>query len=132
MPKIYVNREFTLQLGGEKRHFPVGNHTVDPETAKHWYVLAHIGDEPAGDPDTSAAEALLAGLEEKEKSLVSRSGDLDAREVVIADREQDIQTRETDLASREQAVADREQAAQNAQSMPKDDGKAPGKGATSK
>ncbi|WP_025138088.1 hypothetical protein [Achromobacter sp. DH1f] len=128
MPKIYVNREFTLQLGGERRHFTVGNHSVDAETAKHWYVQAHIGDEPAMDPDTSAAaEALLADLQDKEKALVSRAGSLDARETVIADREQAVQAREADLATREQALADREQAAQNAQSTPKDDAKASGK-----
>lgn len=128
MPKIYVKREFTLQIGGEKRHFAVGNHSVDAETAKHWYVQAHVGDEPAADPDTSAAaDALLAGLDEKEKALVSRAGALDAREGVIADREQALQARETELATREQALADREQAAQNAQSTPKDDGKASGK-----
>ncbi|WP_287820141.1 hypothetical protein [Achromobacter sp.] len=125
MPKIYVNREFTVQIGGEKRHFTVGNHTVDAETAKHWYVQAHIGDEPTVDPDTSAAaEALLADLADKEKALMSRSGALDAREAVIADREQAIQVREADLATREQALADREQAAQNAPSTPKGDGKA--------
>ncbi|WP_238925099.1 STY1053 family phage-associated protein [Achromobacter insuavis] len=107
MPKIYVNREFTLQLGGEKRQFTVGNHSVDAETAKHWYVQAHVGDEPTVDPDTSAAaEALLADLDAKEQALMSRSGDLDAREA---------------------ALAERELAAQNAQSTPKDDGKASGK-----
>lgn len=131
MPKIYVNREFTLQLGGDKRHFTVGNHSVDAETAKHWYVQAHIGDEPAVDPDTSAAaEALLADLQDKEKALVSRAGSLDARETVIADRENAVQAREADLATREQALADREQAAQNAQSTAKDDGKASAKGSS--
>ncbi|MBR8654297.1 hypothetical protein KDH83_13425 [Achromobacter sp. Marseille-Q0513] len=108
MPKIYVNREFTLQLGGEKRLFTVGNHSVDAETAKHWYVLAHIGDEPAVDPDTSAAaDALLAELD-------ARAHKLQKLEDQVAEREKAAAARETELAQREDAVAEREKAADNA------------------
>ena len=109
MPKIYVNREFTLQLGGEKRHFTVGNHTVDAETASHWYVKAHVGDEPALDPDTSAAaDALLSELDARAKVLQDA-------EVKVAQREQAADTREARLDEREKAMAQREQAVVDAE-----------------
>jgi hypothetical protein len=108
MPKIYVKQPFTLQHKGEKRQFGVGNHDVDAQVAAHWYVKAHVGEEPSADPDTSAAaDAMLAELQAKEKAL--------------ADREKALQAREADLVSREQALADREKAAQNAQSGAKEE-----------
>lgn len=108
MPKIYVNREFTLQLGGEKRHFTIGNHSVDAETASHWYVKAHVGDEPALDPDTSAAaDALLSELDARAKVLQDA-------EVKVTQREQAADKREASLDEREKAMAQREQAADNA------------------
>lgn len=119
MPKIYVHTPFTLQHKGEKRHFGVGNHNVDADVASHWYVKAHVGEEPAADPDTSAAaDAMLADLQAKEKAL--------------ADRENALEVREADFASREQALAAREKAAQNAQSAAKDDGKPSGRANASK
>ncbi|WP_427183535.1 STY1053 family phage-associated protein [Bordetella bronchialis] len=119
MPKIYVHKPFTLQYKGEKRQFGVGNHSVDADVAAHWYVKAHVGEEPAADPGTSAAaDAMLAELQAKENALAERAAQLDAREA--------------DLAKREQALADREKAAQNAQSTAKDDGKPSGRANASK
>lgn len=119
MPKIYVHTPFTLQHKGAKLQFGIGNHTVDADVAAHWYVKAHVGEEPAADPDTSAAaDAMLAELQAKEKAL--------------ADREKALRAREAELASREQALADREKAAQNAQSTAKDEGKPSGRASASK
>lgn len=41
MVTITVIRPFLLNLGGEKRVFPVGVHSVEEEVASHWYVQAH-------------------------------------------------------------------------------------------
>ncbi|WP_198952933.1 MULTISPECIES: hypothetical protein [unclassified Achromobacter] len=136
MPKIYVHTAFNLQHGGEKHFFPIGNHTVAADIASHWYTKAHTGDEPQGDPDTSAAaDAMIAELEAQEKALVARTGDLDARAAVLDKQEADIQAREdavgkseaaagerdkaldarqAELDGREQALAAREQSQQNA------------------
>lgn len=105
MPKIYVHTAFTLRHNGGALSFPVGVHTVDADVASHWYVKAHVGEEPALDLDSgAAADALLAELEERAKVLQDA-------EVKVAQREQAADAREAKLDEREKAVAQREQAA---------------------
>lgn len=100
MPKIYVKKAFTLNCGGEQRHFPVGPHTVAADVAEHWYAKAHIGDpEPLGASEL-AADELLAELAKREKALT--------------EREKTAEQRDAELAKREEAVTAREKAAGNA------------------
>lgn len=122
MPKIYVKTPFKLQHGGETREFGVGNHTVPPAMAEHWYVKAHIGEEPPAGEEGDAAlaeqraalDSAAEFLEGKAKQLKDQQDDLDAREKAIAAREQAAEQREADLVKRETAVAEREQAADKA------------------
>ncbi|VVE79392.1 STY1053 family phage-associated protein [Pandoraea sputorum] len=100
MPKIYVNKAFILNAGGEPQHFPVGNHTVSAEIADHWFVKAHVGEPaPVGESER-AADELLADLDKREKALV--------------EREKAAEQRDADLAKREDAVTAREKAAEQA------------------
>lgn len=107
MPKIYVERPFTLHHSGGVESFEVGAHTVSAEVASHWYTKAHIGDEPVLDADAgAAADALLAELD-------ARAQKLQKAEDQVAEREKAAAVRETELAQREDAVAEREKAADN-------------------
>lgn len=123
MPKIFVKKAFTLQHEGEKQQFAVGNHSVPKEIADHWFVKAHIGDEPVTDPDTSAAaDELLAELEAKAKELDERETALkenhgilqsireeqDAKALALGEREKAADQRETDLNARAEALDTRE------------------------
>lgn len=110
--KIYVEKAFTLQHEGKKHEFPVGNHTVSADVAEHWYVQAHIGQEPVTDPDTSAAtEELLAELEGKARELDKQHAALAEREKAADQREADLNARAEAMDAREAAIAEREKAA---------------------
>ncbi|MGO4412483.1 hypothetical protein AB4Z27_05965 [Cupriavidus sp. KB_39] len=125
MPKIYVRKAFVLQHDGGKHEFPVGNHTVPPAVAEHWFVKAHIGEEPAaggeaGDLAEQRAALDSAGqfLEGKAKELKERQDALDMRAGTVSDREKAADQREADLNARaealdtrEVAIAEREKAA---------------------
>jgi len=136
MPTIYVKKAFNLRHGGEKLEFPVGNHQVSEEIAKHWFVKAHTGDKPPADPESAAAaDALRAQLEEEARTLAAVASTLnddrlalDARAAALADgeaklaerasavdlREADLNTRAEALDGREVAIAEREKAAEAA------------------
>lgn len=117
MPKIYVKKPFKLQHADKDgaptvTEFPVGNHEVPAAIAAHWFVKAHTGEEPAADPDTSAAaDELLAELEAKARALQELADKLADREKAAAQREADLNARAEALDTREVAIAEREKAA---------------------
>lgn len=132
--KIYVEKAFKL-LGDDGKHtdYPVGNHTVEKDTAEHWFVKAHTGDEPPVDPATAAeTDALRAQLEDEasaltriaetlnadRKALDARAGALTDGEAKLVERlraadqrEIDLNARAEALDAREVAIAEREKAA---------------------
>ncbi|WP_011298546.1 STY1053 family phage-associated protein [Cupriavidus necator] len=123
MPKIYVKKAFTLQHEGEKHEFPVGNHTVAAGVAEHWYVKAHIGEEPAagGETDQSdlaeqraALDSAAQFLEGRAEQLAKLQEELADREKAVAEREDAADQRDVSLLAREKAVTEREQAAEKA------------------
>ena len=122
MPTIYVKKAFNLRHGGQKHEFPVGNHQVSEQIAKHWFVKAHTGDEPPVDPESAAAaDALRVQLEEEVRTLADvatnlneRQRELDEREKAADQRETDLNARAEALDTREVAIAEREKAAEAA------------------
>lgn len=126
MPTIYVKKAFNLRHDGQKHEFPVGNHQVSEEIAKHWFVKAHTGDAP---PASREADAELAEqraaldsaaefLEGKAKELKELQDVLELRAGTVTDREKAADQREADLNARaealdirEVAIAEREKAA---------------------
>lgn len=135
--KIYVEKAFKL-LGEDGKHtdYPVGNHIVEKETAEHWFVKAHAGDEPPIDPDSqAAADELLAELDSKAKELDEREkaadqlkkdlqagfdnlrtlkAEVESRHQAAAQREVDLNARAEALDAREVAIAEREKASEAA------------------
>ncbi|WP_354676759.1 STY1053 family phage-associated protein [Cupriavidus plantarum] len=117
MPTIYVAKAFKLKHRDEEgnlvtRDFPVGNHNVPKGLHDHWYVKAHIGEEPPLDPDAqAAADELLAELEAKAKALDERRKALDAEGKALAGLQQTVSDHASELAEREQALATRTKAA---------------------
>jgi len=125
MATIYVKKAFNLRHAGQKHEFPVGNHQVADEIAKHWFVRAHTGDTPPVSPEADAelaeqraaldaAGEFLEGkaqeLKELQDSLDVRAGTLGEREKAVYQREADLNTRAEALDEREAALAQREQA----------------------
>ncbi|MBV8159130.1 MAG: hypothetical protein JO278_15830 [Dyella sp.] len=125
--KIYVEKAFKL-LGDDGKHtdYPVGNHTVEKETAEHWFVKAHTGDEPPTSPEMdaelaeqrAALDSAAQFLEGKAEQLKAFQEALDARASALADGEEKLAQREADLNARadaldarEAAIAEREKAA---------------------
>lgn len=122
MPKIYVKKAFTLQHGGEKHQFAVGNHDVPAAIAAHWFVKAHTGDEPAGgDAEPSdlaeqraALDSAAQFLEGRAEQLAKLQEELADREKAVAEREDAAEQRDVSLLAREKAVTEREQAVEKA------------------
>lgn len=115
MPTIYVKKAFRLRHGGEAHDFAVGNHSVSEEVAKHWFVKAHTGSEPAVDPSAkAAADELMAELEGKAKELKVQADKLTEREKAAEAREADLAKRAEALDTREAALTEREKASEAA------------------
>lgn len=127
MTTIYVAKAFRLKHRDEQgnlvtRDFPVGNHNVPKAVLDHWYVQAHLGEQPPVDPDAKAvADELLAELEAKAKKLDEHAADLTDREQKLAARAKELDARDGEhvnrtrtLDEREAAIAEREKASEAA------------------
>jgi len=98
--KIYVTKPFKLRLTKDNEiDFKSGFHTVSEEVADHWYVKAHLGDEPtdvanivelvrrAEDAEAQAtklAEELVQVQEAAAKALAEKDAEIEALKRALA------------------------------------------------
>lgn len=88
--EILVHTPFVFtDSKGEQTKFPAGRHSVDKDTAEHWFVIAHS--DQTGNVTTSGSdEELLAEIE-------SLKLQLDQQTKVISDQTEQIQGKDKAL-----------------------------------
>ncbi|WP_448952137.1 STY1053 family phage-associated protein [Labrys neptuniae] len=112
MPKINVARKFTLTLDdGTVKAFAVGLHSVPDEVAAHWYVRAHLLDEPEAEPapgspeDAAKQAAAQAEADAKAKAEADAKAQADAEAQAKAEADLKAKTAEAISKQAENAAA---------------------------
>ncbi|MGP2461438.1 STY1053 family phage-associated protein [Pantoea ananatis] len=92
--EILVHTPFTLNTAKGEIAFLKGRHKVDPDIAKHWFVVAHSdqtgGVESGGDTELQAEiDSLKSQLEDKVKNI----GELN-EQIAAKDKALEVLTKE--------------------------------------